>query len=72
MMTIDMTAQLSSILMGLNMLLVVAGAAIAAKVWFTQDAPSRSRATLAVVGSSSSAPPKEEAAPSDSSVPEAA
>jgi hypothetical protein len=72
MMTIDMTAQLSLVLMALNMLFVVAGTAIAAKVWFTQDAPSRSAAKLAVVGSSSSAPPKEEDAPSDSSVPEAA
>jgi hypothetical protein len=70
MMPIDMTAQLSSVLMGLNMLFVIAGAAIAARVWLS--APSRSGAKLAVVGSSSSAPPKEEDAPSDTSVPEAA
>ena len=72
MMTIDMTAQLSLVLMALNMLFVVAGAAIAATIWFTHEAPSRSAAKLAIVGSSSSAPPKEADAPSDSSVPEAA
>lgn len=77
MMVIDMTAELSSLLIGLNVLLVIAGAAVAASVWFSQGASftsheSRTRPEPAVVVSSSSAPsPEDEEAPSDS-IPEAA
>lgn len=75
MMIIDMTAQLNALMVGLNVLLVVAGAAIVASVWQRRIAPSTSavsRTRLAVVGASSSAPAPAEDAPSDTSVPEAA
>lgn len=76
MMIIDMTAQLSSLMVGMNVLLAVAGAAILASVWQRRSASSisaLSKAKLAVVGSSSSsAPAQAEDAPSDTSVPEAA
>jgi hypothetical protein len=74
MMIIDMTAQLSSLMVGMNVLLAVAGAAILASVWQRRNASTSavSTAKLAVVGSSSSAPAPAEDAPSDTSVPEAA
>jgi hypothetical protein len=74
---IDMTAELSSVLIGVNVLLVIAGAAIAVSAWFNQGASfpvrdARTRTEPAVVVSSSSAPsPEDEDAPSDS-IPEAA
>ena len=75
MMIIDMTAQLSALMIGMNVLLVVAGAAILASVWQRRSAFSTSAvstAKLAVVGTSASAPAPAEDAPSDTSVPEAA
>ena len=75
MMIIDMTAQLSPLMIGMNVLLAVAGAAILASVWQRRSASftsAVSTAKLAVVGSSSSAPAPAEDAPSDTSVPEAA
>ena len=73
MMIIDMTAQLSTLMIGMNVLLAVAGAAIFASVWRRASSTSAvSTVKLAVVGSSSSAPAPAEDAPSDTSVPEAA
>jgi hypothetical protein len=77
MMAIDMTAQLGWLMTVLNALLVVTGAAIAARMWIGRSAVSRhdvrTASTMAVVGSSSSAPSsREEETPSDTSVPEAA
>ena len=75
MLMIDMTAQLSSLMIGMNVLLAVAGAAILTSVWQRGSAFSASPQTVsstAVVGSSSSAPAPADDAPSDSSVPEAA
>jgi hypothetical protein len=77
MVVIDMTTQLSALLIGLNVLLVIAGAAVAFSAWFHQNASnplpgSGIRTETAVVVSSSSAPSAEdEEAPSDS-IPEAA
>lgn len=75
MMLIDMTAQLSSLMIGMNVLLAVAGAAILTSGWQRGSVSSASPQTvsnMAVVGSSSSAPAPADDAPSDSSVPEAA
>ena len=73
MMAIDMTAQLSPLLVGMNVLLMVAGMAIVASVWQRRVTSSaNTESTLAVVGSSTSAPVAAGEAPSDSSVPEAA
>jgi hypothetical protein len=75
MMIIDSTAQLSWLMMGMNVLLAVAGAAILASVLqrrVTSSTSAVSTKKLAVVGSSSSAPAPAEDAPSDTSVPEAA
>jgi hypothetical protein len=77
MVPIDMTAELSSLMVGMNVLLLIAGAAIAVSPWVSRMTSFLSRelreTRSAVVGSSSSAPPpKREDAPSDASVPEAA
>jgi hypothetical protein len=78
MVPIDMTAELSSLLVGMNVLMLIAAAAVAVSPWVSQittflSHDLRSEPRLAVVGNSSSAPlPKREDAPSDASVPEAA
>lgn len=77
MVPIDMTAELSSLLVGMNVLMLIAAAAIAISPWASRITSFLSRdlrePRSAVVGSSSSAPPlKREDAPSDASVPEAA
>ena len=76
MMFIDMTPQLGVLLAGLDVTLVAAATAIAVSAWHHQRssfAPSiqRTSSTTAVVGRSTSAPVTG-AAPSDTSVPEAA
>ena len=77
MMLIDMTPELSVLMVGMNVLLTIAGGAILANAWQHSRASSPSGlATIgsksAVVGSSPSAPAPADVAPSDSSVPEAA
>ena len=77
MMLIDMTPSLWTLLLALDMVLVIAATAIAVSVWRHQRASARSRdaqttSTLAVVGSSPSAPYPNQGAPSDTSVSEAA
>lgn len=77
MMLIDMTNQLGSLMTALDVILVFSASAIAISVWHAQRASFASRVTgttpkLAVVGSSSSAIPSTEKAPSDTSIPEAA
>ena len=77
MMFIDMTSQLAALLTGLDVILVISATAVAVSVWHAQRASFTSRSAsarpkLAVVGSSSSAPPPQGSAPSDSSVSEAA
>jgi hypothetical protein len=78
MVPIDMTAELSSLMIGMNVLMLISAAAVAVSPWVSQVTAFLSRElhsepSLAVVGSSSSAPPpKREDAPSDASVPEAA
>ena len=77
MMLIDMTAQLGSLMVLLDAVLVFSATAIAVSVWHAQRASFRSRGDypvrkLAVVGSSSSATATTGDAPSDTSVSEAA
>ena len=77
MMLIDLTAQLSSLMMALDVVLVFAATAIAVSAWHAQRASTPSRVdnpvrTLAVVGRSSGAPTTTGAASSDTSIPEAA
>ena len=78
MMLIDLTAQLGSLMMALDAVLVFAATAIAVSAWHAQRAsiPSprlgSSVRTLAVVGRSSGAPATTGAASSDTSVSEAA
>ena len=79
MMTIDMTAQLGWLITGLQVIVLVAASAVVASVWRsrTPAAPSvrpagKDSRHLAIVGASPSAPAHTGAAPSDTSVPEAA
>lgn len=77
MMLIDMTAQLGSLMMAMDAVLVFAATAIAVSAWHAQIASLRSQAKspvrrLAVVGTSFGVPPTTGDAPSDTSVPEAA
>jgi hypothetical protein len=74
MMLIDMTAQLGSLMMAIDAVLVFAATAIAVSAWHAQSASLRSQSParkLAVVGSSG-VPATTGDAPSDTSVPEAA
>jgi len=76
MMFIDLTAQLGSLMVWLDVVLVFAATAIAVSAWHAQRASFASRAggttpRLAVVGHSD-APTSSGDAPSDTSVPEAA
>ena len=77
MMLIDMTSQLGSLLVALDVVLVFAATAIAVNVWHHQRASftarsTRTEPTLAVVGPSSSVSVPTGDAPSDTSLPEAA
>jgi hypothetical protein len=77
MMLIDMTAQLQSALVALDVVLVFAATTIAVGVWHGQRASLLSRRTrtepsMAIVGSSSNVPAYAGDMPSDPSLPEAA
>ena len=77
MMFIDMTSQLGSLLVGLDVILVFAATVIAVNAWQSQRAFFTSRSTRtepasAVVGSSSSVPASAGHTPSDTALPEAA
>lgn len=77
MMLIDMTAQLGSLLTGLDMLLVIAAAAIAVSMRHRQSALLTSRridtaSKSAIVDASPSAPTPMGGVPSDTSIPQAA
>jgi hypothetical protein len=77
MMLIDMTAQLQSLLVGLDVVLVFAATAIAVSIGHRQRASftsrvSRIKAELAIVGSSFNVPAPTGDMPSEPSLPEAA
>jgi hypothetical protein len=73
MMLIDLTAQLGSLLVGLDVILVFSATAIAVSTWHRQSASLNRGATkFTVVGTSSRGPTPKGDAPGDTSIPEAA
>jgi hypothetical protein len=72
MMLIDLTAQLGSLLVALDVVLVFSATAIAVSTWRRQRVSLNQTTKLTVVGTSSRGPTPKGDAPSDAPIPEAA